>query len=80
MWTFADISRYQNQFGQRLKRFLKFNAICAFGLLLNVLILNFEFNKLHMNRYAANLIAIAIVTIWNYGTNWKLNWRVTAKD
>jgi dolichol-phosphate mannosyltransferase len=80
LWTFGEISRLQNQWGQRLKRFLKFNAICAFGLLLNVLILNFEFNKLHMNRYAANLIAIAIVTIWNYGTNWKLNWRVTAKD
>jgi dolichol-phosphate mannosyltransferase len=80
LWTFAEISRHQNQWGQRLKRFLKFNAICAFGLLLNVLILNFEFNKLHMNRYAANLIAIAMVTIWNYGTNWKLNWRVTAKD
>ena len=80
LWTFAEISRHQNQPGQRLKRFLKFNAICAFGLLLNVLILNFEFNKLHMNRYAANLIAIAIVTIWNYGTNWKLNWRVTSKD
>jgi dolichol-phosphate mannosyltransferase len=80
LWTFAEISRGQNQFGQRLKRFLKFNAICAFGLLLNVLILNFEFNKLHMNRYAANLIAIALVTVWNYGTNWKLNWRVTSKD
>jgi dolichol-phosphate mannosyltransferase len=80
LWTFAEISRRQNQWGQRLKRFLKFNAICAFGLLLNVLILNFEFNKLHINRYAANLIAIAIVTIWNYGTNWKLNWRVTSKD
>jgi dolichol-phosphate mannosyltransferase len=80
LWTFAEISRHQNRWGQRLKRFLKFNAICAFGLLLNVLILNFEFNKLHMNRYAANLIAIAMVTIWNYGTNWKLNWRVTAKD
>jgi dolichol-phosphate mannosyltransferase len=80
LWTFAAISRSQNQFGQRLKRFLKFNAICAFGLLLNVLILNFEFNKLHMNRYVANLLAIAIVTVWNYGTNWKLNWRVTSKD
>lgn len=80
LWTFAQISRNQNHWGQRLKRFLKFNAICALGLLLNVLILNFEFNKLHMNRYAANLLAIAIVTVWNFGTNWKLNWRVTSKD
>jgi dolichol-phosphate mannosyltransferase len=80
MWTFAEISRHQNRIGQRLKRFLKFNAICAVGLILNVLILNVEFNAFHMNRYVANLVAIAIVTVWNYMTNWKLNWRVTAKD
>lgn len=80
MWTFAEISRHQNRIGQRLKRFLKFNAICAVGLILNVLILNVEFNAFHMNRYVANLVAIAIVTMWNYMTNWKLNWRVTAKD
>jgi dolichol-phosphate mannosyltransferase len=80
VWTFAEVSRHQNHIGQRLKRFLKFNAICALGLILNVLILNFEFNALHMNRYVANLLAIMIVTVWNYMTNWKLNWRVTAKE
>lgn len=80
LWTFAEVSRHQNHIGQRLKRFLKFNAICAVGLVLNVLILNFEFNALHMNRYVANLLAIMIVTVWNYMTNWKLNWRVTAKE
>lgn len=80
LWTFANVSRQQNHFGQRVKRFLKFNAICAVGLFLNVLILNLEFNALHMNRYVANLVAIMIVTVWNYKTNWKLNWRVTAKD
>ena len=80
LWTFAEISRHQNIFGQRVKRFLKFNAICALGLLLNVLILNVEFNALHMNRYVANLVAIMLVTVWNYNTNGMLNWRVTAKD
>jgi dolichol-phosphate mannosyltransferase len=80
LWTFAEISRRQNQFGQRVKRFVKFNAICALGIVLNVLILNVEFNALHMNRYVANLVAIMLVTVWNYNTNWKLNWRVTAKD
>ncbi len=80
MWTFAAVSRHQNHLSQRLKRFLKFNAICAVGLVLNVLILNLEFNVFHINRYVANLVAIGIVTVWNYMTNWKLNWRVTAKD
>jgi dolichol-phosphate mannosyltransferase len=79
LWTFGEISRHQSGFSQRLKRFLKFNAICALGVFLNVLILNVEFNVLHMNRYVANLVAIMVVTIWNYKTNWLLNWRVTAK-
>jgi dolichol-phosphate mannosyltransferase len=32
-----------------------------------------------MNRYLANLIAIALVTLWNYKTNKEFSWRVTAK-
>jgi dolichol-phosphate mannosyltransferase len=80
VWTFRSISLHQNSFGQRAKRFLKFNAICSVGLALNVLILNFEFNFLHINRYVANLLAIAIVTVWNYGTNRKFNWRVTSME
>jgi dolichol-phosphate mannosyltransferase len=79
LWTFSKFVRHQNHIGQRLKRFLKFNAICGVGLILNVLILNVEFNVFHMNRYVANVLAIMIVTAWNYTTNWTLSWRVTAK-
>ena len=53
---------------------------CAFrlaGLILNVLLLNVLFKLLGINRYLANLIAIAAVTIWNFWLNLKLNWRVT---
>jgi hypothetical protein len=32
-----------------------------------------------MNRYLANVIAIALATLWNYNTNVRLNWWVTAK-
>ena len=80
LWTFRSISIHQNISNQRFKRFLKFNAICSVGLILNVLILNVEFNSFHMNRYWANLVAILIVTVWNYTTNRKLNWRVTAME
>jgi putative flippase GtrA len=76
-WTFGDLSTGQNQWQQRCKRFLKFNLICLAGLILNVLLLNFFFNVLHINRYIANLIAIAIVTVWNFWMNLKLSWRVT---
>jgi dolichol-phosphate mannosyltransferase len=77
-WTFGTVSRHQNTMGQRIKRFLKFNAICSLGLLFNVTILNIEFNWLHMDRYIANLIAIGLVTLWNYKSNREFSWRVTA--
>jgi len=77
IWTFGDIARQQTGWQLRLKRFIKFNVVCLMGLILNVLLLNLFFNGLHINRYAANLLAIAVVTIWNFWINLKLSWRVT---
>jgi dolichol-phosphate mannosyltransferase len=79
-WTFGDIARRQPGNRQRLKRLLKFNTICLAGLILNVLLLNFLFNVFGINRYLANLIAIAAVTLWNFWVNLKLSWRVTQVD
>ena len=77
LWTFRDLA--EQQFGRRklIKRFVKFNLICLVGIGLNLIILNFLYNNLHINKYLANLIAIAIVTIWNFWFNLKLSWRVT---
>jgi dolichol-phosphate mannosyltransferase len=77
LWTFRDLA--QQQFGRRklIKRFVKFNLICLVGIGLNLIILNFLYKNLHINKYLANLIAIAIVTIWNFWFNLKLSWRVT---
>ncbi|WP_347272411.1 glycosyltransferase [Leptolyngbya sp. FACHB-36] len=77
LWTFGDVARRQRGWTPRLKRFLKFNLVCLMGLILNVLLLNLFFNVLGINRYAANLLAIAIVTVWNFWINLKLSWRVT---
>ena len=76
-WTFRDISIQQKGWQKRAKRFLKFNFICLFGMGLNLLILNLIYNHLYKNQYLANLVAIAIVTIWNFWFNLKLSWRVT---
>ena len=76
-WTFSDLARHQRGWHKRLKRFLKFSLICLAGLTLNVLVLNLLFNAFGINRYIANLIAIAVVTIWNFWLNLKLSWRVT---
>jgi dolichol-phosphate mannosyltransferase len=76
-WTFGDLAQGQTQKRQILKRFVKFNLVCLMGVILNVVILNALFNGLGINRYVANFIAIAIVTLWNFWINLKLNWRVT---
>ncbi|MBF2020848.1 MAG: glycosyltransferase [Hydrococcus sp. C42_A2020_068] len=76
-WTFGDISRRQPGKRQRLKRLIKFNIICLAGLILNVLLLNLFFNVFGIDRYVANLMAITIVTVWNFWFNLKLSWRVT---
>jgi dolichol-phosphate mannosyltransferase len=76
-WTFGDIASQQQGWQQRFKRLFKFNLICSVGLILNVLLLNLLFNFLGINQYLANLIAIAIVTFWNFWINLKLNWQVT---
>jgi dolichol-phosphate mannosyltransferase len=78
LWTFGSVAQHQNTMGQRIKRFLKFNAICSLGIFFNIVILNVEFNLFHMNRYLANLIAIGLVTLWNYKSNKEFSWRVTA--
>ena len=77
LWTFRDLA--EQQFGLRklIKRFVKFNLICLVGIGLNLIILNLLYNYLGVNKYIANLIAIAIVTIWNFWFNLKLSWRVT---
>jgi dolichol-phosphate mannosyltransferase len=76
-WTFADVSMRQQEWHQRLKRFLKFNVICLAGLVLNLSVLHLVFKFLIPNRYIANLIAIAVATVWNFWVNLKLSWRVT---
>jgi dolichol-phosphate mannosyltransferase len=78
LWTFGELARHQSTMDQRFKRFLKFNAICSLGIFFNVVILNLEFNWLHMDRYLANLVAIGLVTLWNYKSNKEFSWRVTA--
>jgi dolichol-phosphate mannosyltransferase len=76
-WTFGDIASRQQGWRKRCRRFAKFNLVCLAGLILNVLILNFLFNRFGVNRYVANLVAIALVTLWNFWLNLKLSWRVT---
>jgi dolichol-phosphate mannosyltransferase len=76
-WTFGDVSRRQPGKRQRIKRLIKFNLVCLAGLILQTLIVNLLFNAFGINEFVAKLIAIAIVTAWNFWINLKLSWRVT---
>jgi dolichol-phosphate mannosyltransferase len=76
-WTFADLAQQQLGWRARARRFLKFNLICLAGLVLNTLMVNILFNLFGVNAYIAKFVAIAVVTIWNFGVNLKLNWRTT---
>jgi dolichol-phosphate mannosyltransferase len=76
-WTFRDMVGRQKGLRFKLRRFLKFNVVCSLGMLLNIVLLNFQFNVLHVNRYVANLVAIAIVTFWNFWLNLKMSWRAS---
>lgn len=76
VWTFGDVSAHQRGPAQRLRRFGKFQLICLAGVAINTVLLNLQFNLLHMNRYVANAVAIAAVTGWNFWLNLKLSWRV----
>ncbi len=77
-WTFADFVGTKSTRRKKLHRFLKFNAVCGMGLVLNVALLNIQFNWLGMNRYLANAVAILAATFWNYLLNKHLGWRSSA--
>jgi len=80
-WTFGDISRAQGAgIGRWSRRLLKFNAIYLIGMAINVLLLNIFFHIFGMNRYLANLIAIAIVAFWNFLVNLNFNWRLPGAE
>jgi len=76
-WTFRDLVGRQRGWKFKVRRFVKFNAVCSLGMLLNIALLNFQFNVLHLDRYVANLIAIALVTFWNFWLNLKMSWRAS---
>jgi dolichol-phosphate mannosyltransferase len=86
LWTFSDISRRQPGTKQRIKRFFKFNLVCLSGVMLQLLIINIIYNFFKLNDelkdfvridILAKIIAIILVTLWNFWLNSKLSWRVT---
>ena len=74
LWTFRDLATGQAGWHRRARRLGKFNLICLVGIALNVLLLNVQVHLLQMNLYVANLIAILLVSIWNFWMNLRFGW------
>ena len=76
-WTFRGIVPDARGPWLRSSRFLKFNLICLAGIGWNVLLINFQVKVLGWNAYLANLIAIVLVSIWNFWLALRWGWRPT---
>jgi len=81
-WTFRDISKQQPGIRRKFKRLLKFNFVCLTGLVISVVLLYLLYKYLGFadftgGKYLANLIAISLVTFWNFWLHSKLSWRVS---
>jgi len=75
IWTFRQAAGEQRRFSSIARRLLRFHAICGAGIGLAVLLLHAGHGVLGINLYAANLLAILLVTLWNFWLNARFNWR-----
>ncbi|MBX3745251.1 MAG: GtrA family protein [Verrucomicrobiae bacterium] len=73
-WTFGDLARARRGWGARLGRLARFNLICVLGIGLSAGLLNAQVHGLGMNVYLANLLAIVVVSVWNFWLNLRLGW------
>ena len=62
------------------QRLWRFDRICGVGIGLAVFFLHAFYRWLGFNLYAANLLAILRVTLWNFELNAPFNWRVRASE
>ena len=78
-WTFRDRSRLAPHLLARLFRFTQFNLVCGVGALLDLFIVWLFAIRLNCPYFATNVLAIMLVTVWNYGLNTAWTWtRISA--
>ena len=74
IWTFRDRSRLRPALRDRLIRLANFNGICGVGAGLQLAILWALAIQLGWHYLFSNLLAIGVVTFWNYGLNTTWTW------
>lgn len=75
VWTFRAQGLGHGGRAGVLGRLGRFQAICVAGIGLAVLLLHLFHTGLGFNLYLANLLAIGLVTLWNFGLNACFTWR-----
>lgn len=79
VWTFREAMSSTVREGGRWRgvghRLWRFQAICVAGIGMAVLLLHLFHTGLGFNLYPANLLAIGLVTLWNFGLNACFTWR-----
>jgi dolichol-phosphate mannosyltransferase len=76
-WSFSDFSKRASSVTSRLKRFLKFNLLCAGGLVINLVALRILTGYVGMHYLASNAVGIGAAAVWNYGLNANITWQST---
>lgn len=78
-WTFRAVGGGGAGVWALALRLSKFQAICGAGIGWAVLLLNVFYRGLGINLYVANLLAILLVTLWNFWMNALFNWSEGAR-
>lgn len=76
LWTFRDRSSRKPGMADRLRRFVKFNLICALGAILGLSVAWSLSNLARLYLPISNLVGFALSTLWNYGLNSNYTWQV----
>lgn len=71
IWTF------QSHDPQIAQQYIQFFGISAIGLIINNLIIYILNDKIHLNFYLSKLIAIGLVTLWNFFMNYFFTFTTT---
>jgi dolichol-phosphate mannosyltransferase len=74
LWTFSREARGRTGLAQRARRLFRFHIICGAGIGLAVWLLHTFRVVLGLDLYAANFLAILLVTLWNFWLNARFNW------
>jgi putative flippase GtrA len=74
LWTFRELAQADPTWSGRAVRFGKFNLICLAGIAISILLLAAQTRFFGINVYVGNLIAVVIVSLWNFGVNRRFGW------